>query len=76
MELGRLIDAAKQLLEGGANLDSLKEAASNVGGERLGGLEETVTGLQDVAGGEGSLADTAAAAVERVTGARGGGAGT
>ncbi len=72
MDLGKLIDTAKQLFEGGASLDGLKEAASNLGGDQLGGLEETVTGLQDVAGGEGSLADKAHAAVETVTGARGG----
>jgi hypothetical protein len=39
-------------------------------------LEETVTGLQDVAGGEGNLVEKAQAAVETVTDARGGAAGT
>ena len=54
----------------------MKEAAGSLGGDQLSGLEDTATVQRDVAGGEASLAEKAHGAVETVTDARRGRAGT
>jgi hypothetical protein len=71
MDLGRLIDAARGLLEGKTDVGSLAESANLeglTGGAGLEDLSAKAAELQDVAGAEGGLGEKAQAALDALRG--------